>query len=602
RAELGGKAAGRRVHGMVSRRIYGGPMEQAGGPEGGEQDGRASMSHKTKSTEDYSIDDWGADFVGGIVLTPKTGGPGSMWGRAQEALQEGDEDTDDSCAAAFDGSPPQQEGVSATNASFGEDRGEEGEGDFVAPSPLPTKASPGHLSDDQSAWSAPEFSLEIPGRSGVVSVGSSRGHRRTYAMSAVRRIATTSRHGVIPLGVIARRATAEFEDDEDDDDDDDDDDDVDDDGGDDDDDDDDDDGDGDAAVEEASSAAGKGDVGGESSVGEGGKQDSGEGKREALPKPKRRRSRIRRRRTRGFQTISKEDYTPMYVSTARFNVKKNRWESVDGYAVDIGTMKASGARGRGGLRLKCLCERREMVAFQDKGLSSRNGCLSGLSNHRGGVFLFRCPLLVESLGCTLYNSLPACSRSGTECGTSMTSSTGTCTGTPSSQERRRRVTSTSEDRLAAFQLGPKTLQHLAKSEQDHDRAMTRFLGEQGYARAKREGAARLRRLPGVAEVTDGEASDAPHPSKRKPAKRGSRGSTDSSRGSGDAKGGSSGGGGSSSARGKGKSKTAAAAGGGGGGDHRTLRSTLSLFAGPPARRGGATSACTTPGTGGSSGG
>lgn len=52
-----------------------------------------------QSTEDYSVDDWGADFVGGIVLTPKTGGPGSTWGRAQEALEECDEDTDDSCAA-----------------------------------------------------------------------------------------------------------------------------------------------------------------------------------------------------------------------------------------------------------------------------------------------------------------------------------------------------------------------------------------------------------------------------------------------------------------------------------------------------------------------
>lgn len=55
-----------------------------------------------QSTEDYSVDDWGADFVGGIVLTPKTGGPGSTWGRTQEALEECDEDTDDSCAAAFD--------------------------------------------------------------------------------------------------------------------------------------------------------------------------------------------------------------------------------------------------------------------------------------------------------------------------------------------------------------------------------------------------------------------------------------------------------------------------------------------------------------------
>lgn len=64
-----------------------------------------------QSTEDYSVDDWGADFVGGIVLTPKTGGPGSTWGRdrdrdqAREALEECDEDTgDDSCSAAFDSS------------------------------------------------------------------------------------------------------------------------------------------------------------------------------------------------------------------------------------------------------------------------------------------------------------------------------------------------------------------------------------------------------------------------------------------------------------------------------------------------------------------
>lgn len=58
----------------------------------------------TQSTEDYSVeDDWGADFEGRIVLTPKTGGPGSMWGRGPE-LVEGDEDTDSSCAAAF-GSP-----------------------------------------------------------------------------------------------------------------------------------------------------------------------------------------------------------------------------------------------------------------------------------------------------------------------------------------------------------------------------------------------------------------------------------------------------------------------------------------------------------------
>lgn len=51
-------------------------------------------------------DDWGADFEGRIVLTPKSGGPGSMWGRGPELL-EGDEDTDGSCAAAL-GSPVRQ--------------------------------------------------------------------------------------------------------------------------------------------------------------------------------------------------------------------------------------------------------------------------------------------------------------------------------------------------------------------------------------------------------------------------------------------------------------------------------------------------------------
>lgn len=29
------------------------------------------------------MDDWGADFVGGLCLTPKTGGGGSMWGHPE---------------------------------------------------------------------------------------------------------------------------------------------------------------------------------------------------------------------------------------------------------------------------------------------------------------------------------------------------------------------------------------------------------------------------------------------------------------------------------------------------------------------------------------
>ncbi|CAN0538148.1 unnamed protein product, partial [Ectocarpus sp. 12 AP-2014] len=95
--------------------------------------------------------------------------------------------------------------------------------------------------------------------------------------------------------------------------------------------------------------------------------------------------------------------------------------------------------------------------------------------------------------------------------------------TPSSQERGgRRPSRGFEDRLAAFQLGPAALQHLAKSEQAHDEAMTLFLGEQGYARAKREGAARLLRMPGVAAVTaDEEKANASL--NRKPLKRGGGG-------------------------------------------------------------------------------
>lgn len=53
-----------------------------------------------------------------------------------------------------------------------------------------------------------------------------------------------------------------------------------------------------------------------------------------------------------------------------------------------------------------------------------------------------------------------------------------CAGTPTSQERRRKRQSTFEDRLAAFQLGPETLRHMARSDEAHVQAMTHFLGEQ----------------------------------------------------------------------------------------------------------------------------
>lgn len=50
------------------------------------------------------MDDWGADFVGGIVLTPKTSGPRSLWDHGRTALQEESEGSDGSCSAKFDDS------------------------------------------------------------------------------------------------------------------------------------------------------------------------------------------------------------------------------------------------------------------------------------------------------------------------------------------------------------------------------------------------------------------------------------------------------------------------------------------------------------------
>ncbi|CAN0308733.1 unnamed protein product, partial [Ectocarpus sp. 13 AM-2016] len=134
---------------------------------------------------------------------------------------------------------------------------------------------------------------------------------------------------------------------------------------------------------------------------------------------------------------------------------------------------------------------------------------------------------------------------------SVSSSAGTCAGTPSSQERGgRRPSRGFEDRLAAFQLRPAALQHLAKSEQAHDEAMTLFLGEQGYARAKREGAARLLRMPGVAAVTaDKEKANASL--NKKTLKRGGGGGGGPGRGSTSTR--------SGGAKGSGKSKATATA-------------------------------------------
>lgn len=70
------------------------------------------------------MDDWGADFKDNIVFvqTPKMGGLGSIWGRgrAQEALEEVDEDSDDdSCKAeaAFDPTVRSEAAVTGAEAT-----------------------------------------------------------------------------------------------------------------------------------------------------------------------------------------------------------------------------------------------------------------------------------------------------------------------------------------------------------------------------------------------------------------------------------------------------------------------------------------------------
>ncbi|CAN0554813.1 unnamed protein product, partial [Ectocarpus sp. 12 AP-2014] len=53
----------------------------------------------------------------------------------------------------------------------------------------------------------------------------------------------------------------------------------------------------------------------------------------------------RPKRTRGFQTISLAEYTPMYVPTAWLDPKSNRWKPVDGYAVDMSGFDPEGSSG-----------------------------------------------------------------------------------------------------------------------------------------------------------------------------------------------------------------------------------------------------------------
>ncbi|CBJ48607.1 hypothetical protein Esi_0039_0072 [Ectocarpus siliculosus] len=370
----------------ISRRIYQRSTEEGPAPEGGENDARTSASHRTKSTEDYSVDDWGADFVGGIVLTPKTGGPGTMWGRAQDALEEGDEETDDT------------DGLDETRTLLLKRRG------------------------------------------------------------------------------------------------------------------------GDEAVASGREDAGWGSSSGEDAA-DGGDGDGGE-----TPVQRRRGSKLRRRpkRTRGFQTISLAEYTPMYVPTAWLDPKSHRWKPVDGYAVDMSGFDPDGSSGGGDDNDNDSDDDRENnLSNAVAGNVSRNNPPPGAEGGRAGGEEGRQGARVGGGRAEGLGARPSLSRGASA--VSVSSSAGTWAGTPSSQERGcRRPSRGFEDRLAAFQLGPAARQHLAKSEQAHDEAMALFLGEQGYARAKREGAARLLRMPGVAAVAADE-EEANASLNRKPLKRGSSG-------------------------------------------------------------------------------
>eukprot|EP00752_Nemacystus_decipiens_P012274 g10880.t1 len=524
------RAAGK-VQGMVYRRIYGGPTE-AVAQEGGDNDARASMSHKTKSTEDYSVDDWGADFVGGIVLTPKTGGPGSTWGRAQEALEECDEDTDDS---------PDRPKTSRMMM-------------HVAPLPPAAGHSQEHVAfdacDDQSAWSAPELSNDRSTSDGDVGGGGgggggasiARGHRRTFAMMNTAFTRASSKH----MMFIRRRNG------------------------------------GGGRVDGGSSSEDE-DEDGDSGSGNGAAREGRRGPAAGSTRRRTSSKRRRPRRTRGFQTISKEEYTPMYVPTAWLNPDSNRWEPVDGYAVD---MSGFGSSEHGDDGDDNVDGEDVEKSLSDPGTSILRGPQKAASpsqpppppppvpldgSGRGGWGVGEEGVRNERTG-SLNRPLLSRERSGQ----SMSSSVGTGTGTPTSQGQTRRRTSALEDRFAAFRLAPATLQHLARSEQAHDEAMTRFLGEQGYARAKREGAARLLRLPGVAAMAAEDSTASP--SKRKQSHqrpgRASAGET-SGKGSSDAR--------SSGVRGTTKSRARAGAGEQGTPPRRTSRSqpnpALCLFPG-----------------------
>ncbi|CAM9397183.1 unnamed protein product, partial [Laminaria digitata] len=149
----------------------------------------------------------------------------------------------------------------------------------------------------------------------------------------------------------------------------------------------------------------------------------------------------------------------------------NRWEPVDGYAVD---MSGFGTE-------------------EDDPLGRSDGSGAWLGSGRMSLVAEDALCAVEEPRGERSGSWPRPRVPRQESGASIGSA-----GTPSSQDRRRRRGGTPENRAAAFQLTPQTLRHLERSEQAHEKAMATFLGEQGYARAKRQGAARLRLLPGAA--------------------------------------------------------------------------------------------------------
>ncbi|CAM9287643.1 unnamed protein product, partial [Sphacelaria rigidula] len=423
------------LHNMVSRSIFPGPMRDAAAPDSWEGDQHASTSHLTKSTEDDTVDDWGADFVGGLCLTPKTGGGGSMWGH------------------------PELDGYGGENR---EREGHEVRGRCSEPFTADSSSSPGPRSPTKSrrlhgshqhdrrgdARPTSAFYHSLPGRTNSAGAGRSGALLGATTGSAVRHPSPPPARSTV-YGPSVKRIPVEVTSD---------------------------------MVLAASGVSGRdalnddsdeagadgGDEGGAGSGGGGGGVVAGEKSTRERKRSSFRKT--RRRRSRGYQTISKAEYAPVYVPTAWLNPKSGRWEPVDGYAVDMSGF-GSAEEGEGA---SAEPPSRRGSTLSDS--SWRNG--GGVA---GGGNLQSPPL---SRGPSSSSTPPHAHEQLKRRGSIQSSSGG----------------SYSVSRADAFKLSPATLKHLASNEEEHNQAMLAFLGDEGYSRAKREGAARLLRRPGIASA------------------------------------------------------------------------------------------------------